>query len=80
MAAIFPLPPVSSIRIQGEPLRVHPLPEPRERDVVHGFENPGKVEGVLEPERGGHGFHRGAAFQQVSSVPADGARLADPFS
>ena len=32
--------------------------------MVHGFENPGKVEGVFEPERGGHGFHRGVPFQQ----------------
>ena len=34
------------------------------RDVVDGFESAGKMGGILEPERGGHGLHRGVDLQQ----------------
>lgn len=32
--------------------------------MVDGFENPGKMERILEAQLGGHEFHGGVAFQQ----------------
>ena len=43
---------------------MHGMTEARGRDVVDGFEDAGKVERILEAQRGGYGFHGSIALQQ----------------